>query len=623
MAGLIHELKRRNVFRVGVGYLAAAWLVLQVIDLVLESTAAPPWVMQLFLAIFAIGLPIVLVFAWAYEITPEGVKREKDVDRSQSVTAQTGRRLDRVIIVILTLAVGLLLADKYLLQDAAVAVEAAAPVPAATALPATSDEVTATVRRSIAVLPFVSMSSDKEQEWFADGLTEEILNSLAKTPDLLVAARTSSFSFKGSAQPVPEIAAALGVDHVLEGSVRRGGNTLRITAQLIRAADGFHLWSETFDRTMDDIIKVQEEIAVQIATALETTMDPDALEEMMSAGTSSVAAYEAWLTGLGADQAQNESGDPYDSLKALQAYERAVELDPAFSRALARLSLFWSLQLSPNQITAGITELSREEMRRRRDDYIDGAIRHEEDPVTRKRWEAGKAIDNYDFRRAARLMNEYFEARPNDYENVGALVYALAILGRQDELTTLIRRIHANVELTRDQANWFAMNLRDPGEHELMREIAEEAIDKFSNDVLLMYQVHRLLLWAADVDGASRLLPRIRNSDLPATNHQLAELRQLCADRRASEAAAIVDEIIASGPDDLTLHWLALTILGDDERTEQTFARLIEREDADSYVSNLTYPHFDPRPFPVMMQLLAGQGMEDRRVLDLPYRCVR
>ncbi|MDH4072154.1 MAG: hypothetical protein OEV41_03490, partial [Gammaproteobacteria bacterium] len=461
MSGLLNELKRRNVFRVGVAYLAAAWLILQVVDLVLESTLAPPWVMQLFLALFAIGFPIVLFFSWAYEITPEGVKREKEVDRSQSITAQTGRRLDRVIMLILVFAVGVLLTDKYLLRDNGKPEPDAAVAPPAESLPLTEDVVTATTHRSIAVLPFVSMSSDKEQEWFADGLTEEILNSLAKTPDLLVAARTSSFSFKGSAQPVPEIAAALGVDHVLEGSVRRGGETLRITAQLIRAADGFHLWSETFDRTMDDVIRVQEEIAVQIAKALQTTMDPEALEEMMSAGTSSVEAYEAWLTGLGADQAANESGDPYDELEALQALERAVEIDPQFSRALGRLSLFWSLQLTPNQIGAGITELSRDEMRRRRDDYLDRAIRYEKDPVTRKRYETGKAINDFDFRRAVRLMNEYFEARPNDFENAGALIYALSMLGRQDELTALIRQIHANTEMTREHANQFALNLRE------------------------------------------------------------------------------------------------------------------------------------------------------------------
>ena len=623
MAGLFHELKRRNVFRVSAAYLAAAWLVLQVVDLVLESTLAPAWVMQLILAVFAIGFPIVIVFAWAYEITPDGVKLEKNIDRSQSITAQTGRRLDRVVIVILLLAVGVLLADKYLLREPAAVVVETATVPAVTAPPPARDEVAEPTHRSIAVLPFVSMSSDKEQEWFADGLTEEILNSLARTPDLLVAARTSSFGYKGSSQPIPEIAAALGVDHVLEGSVRRGGATLRITAQLIRAADGFHLWSETFDRTMDDVIRVQEEIAVEIAKALETTMDPGALEEMMSVGTSSVAAYEAWLTGLGADQAQNESGDPYDSLKALEAWERAIELDPTFSRALARLSLFWSLQLTPSQIDSGITDLSRDEMRQRRDDYIDRAIRHEKDPVTRKRWEAGKAINNYDFRRAARLMTDYFEARPNDYENVGALVYSLSLLGRQDELTAMIRRIHASTEMTRDQANRFALNLRDTREQELMRTIANEAIDKYSNDTLLMYQVHRLLLWAGDIDGASRLMPRIRNSDLPETNLRLAELRQLCADRRSSEAAVIVDDIIASEPDDLTLHWLALSILGDDERARETFAALIEREDPDAYISNLSYAHLDPRPFPAIMERLAGQDIENRPVIELPYRCLR
>jgi TolB-like protein len=199
------------------------------------------------------------------------MKREKEVDRTESITHQTGRRLDRVIMLVLVGAVAYFIWERQSLNTEI----PASPVAdvATESAPVASDEgeivETEAVRRSIAVLPFVNMSSDNEQEYFADGLTEEILNSLAKTPDLLVAARTSSFGFKGSTESVPVIAAALGVDHVLEGSVRRGGDTLRITAQLIRATDGFHLWSETYDRTMEDIIAIQEEIAVQIATALE------------------------------------------------------------------------------------------------------------------------------------------------------------------------------------------------------------------------------------------------------------------------------------------------------------------------------------------------------------------
>ena len=272
MAGLFHELKRRNVVRVGVAYVVLGWVVVQITQLLFEAFGTPDWVIKTVIVLIGIGFPFALLFAWAFELTPDGLKKTREVFiwERQSYEQSAISPVEP-------------LAD--VAEKAPAAIETEEPVEAE--------------RRSIAVLPFLNMSSDQDQEWFADGLTEEILNSLAKAPDLLVAARTSSFSFKGSSQPVPEIAAALGVDHVLEGSVRRGGETLRITAQLIRAEDGFHLWSETFDRTMEDIISIQEEIAIQIAEALEIAMDPEALAEMMDSGTSSVPAYEAYLTGRG------------------------------------------------------------------------------------------------------------------------------------------------------------------------------------------------------------------------------------------------------------------------------------------------------------------------------------
>ena len=180
--------------------------------------------------------------------------------------------------------------------------------------------------KSIAVLPFDDFSAD-DNEWFADGLTEEILNSLARTPDLLVASRTSSFAYKDTEEEIPAIARRLGVEHVLEGSVRRAGDRLRVTAQLIRASDGFHLWSENFDRDADDVIAIQEEIAIAIAKALKTAMDPKALEEMLSAGTRSVDAYEAYLEGLALRSESSASGENLRE-RADQAFERARAIDP-------------------------------------------------------------------------------------------------------------------------------------------------------------------------------------------------------------------------------------------------------------------------------------------------------
>ena len=213
MGSFFNELKRRNVVRVGVAYLIMAWLLAQIADLGLESFGAPEWVMKTILFLLVLGFPLALFFAWAFELTPEGLKLEKDVDRSKSVTPLTGRKLDFVIIGALVVALGYFIWERQSLVDD---VDSSTTPLAAEVEEASTD---ARDKRSIAVLPFVNMSSDPEQEWFADGLTEELLNALARAPDLLVAARTSSFKFKGSAEDIPTIAAALGVAHVLEGSV--------------------------------------------------------------------------------------------------------------------------------------------------------------------------------------------------------------------------------------------------------------------------------------------------------------------------------------------------------------------------------------------------------------------
>jgi TolB-like protein len=250
---LIDELRRRNVFRVAIAYVLLGWAVLQGADFLLDLAGAPEWVMRVFAIAGLVGFPFALFFAWAFELTPEGVKREKDLDRSQSIAPQTGKRLNRVIIGLLLLVIVLMAVERVFVvgetdTDSAPLATAAAP--------------------SIAVLPFVNMSADPDNEYFSEGVAEEILNVLARIPELKVTARTSAFSYKGSEATVAQIARELGVNHVLEGSVRKAGSQVRVTAQLIEAGNDFHLWSETYDRELDDIFAIQDEIAQSIAEAL-------------------------------------------------------------------------------------------------------------------------------------------------------------------------------------------------------------------------------------------------------------------------------------------------------------------------------------------------------------------
>lgn len=255
------ELKRRNVIRMGAAYLVLSWLLIQVAGQLLPVFGAPEWVMRVLVMVLAAGLVVVLVFSWVYELTPEGVRRESEVPPEQSVTMHTAKRLDHITIVLVVLALGVFAVDRFWL-GARNQPSAGDAMGDAGVVPPTSG------RASIAVLPFVNMSEDEANEHFGDGLSEELLNLLAKVPELKVAARTSSFHFKGKDSTIADIAKALQVDTVLEGSVRRSGDTIRVVAQLIAAKDGTHLWSEKYDRQLSDIFVVQDEIAGHIVKAL-------------------------------------------------------------------------------------------------------------------------------------------------------------------------------------------------------------------------------------------------------------------------------------------------------------------------------------------------------------------
>ena len=252
---LFDELKRRNVFRVALAYLVVGWLLTEVLTTILPTLGAPDWAARAVILIFAFGFLPAIIISWFYELTPEGIKRDDEVRQNESTASRPGNALQLVTIagaVILVLFLGLFSAQ----QGVDDGVPTDAPI---------SDA-------SVAVLPFVNMSSDQDNEYFSDGLTDTLLHMLAQHPELNVAARTSSFAFKHQDMTIVEIAKMLGVAHVLEGSVQRAGDRVRVTAQLIRADDGFHVWSETYDLTFDDIFGIQDQIAERVANALTVSL---------------------------------------------------------------------------------------------------------------------------------------------------------------------------------------------------------------------------------------------------------------------------------------------------------------------------------------------------------------
>jgi len=328
-----NELQRRNVFRVGFAYAVVGWLVAQVADLALESFGAPDWVMKTALFFMVVGFVLSLFIAWAYELTPEGIKRAQDVDPDQSVTHQTGRKLDRMVIVVLLLAVGMLLFERYWISPQTTEQASAPLVQEATSTPLGNEVVQEPLsdEPSVAVLPFVNMSSDPEQEYFSDGISEEILNVLTRIPKLKVAARTSSFQFKGQNLDIATIGKQLQVNHLLEGSVRKSGNTLRITAQLIETETGFHLWSETFDRSPEDVFAIQDEIAAAIAVELRALLSGDIGK---SSTPVDMHAYELYLKGRGMVARRK----PADILEGINTLNQAIEIEPEYAPALATLA---------------------------------------------------------------------------------------------------------------------------------------------------------------------------------------------------------------------------------------------------------------------------------------------
>jgi TolB-like protein/Flp pilus assembly protein TadD len=314
------ELKRRNVYKAAIAYAVVAWLLLQAASILFPTFEAPPWVMKVFVAVIALGFPVALVFAWAFELTPEGLKRTEDVDLSKSITRTTGRKLDSLIIGVLLLVIAVLIFQRL--------------HPHVSATSSTASE------KSLAVLPFENLSRDPENEFFTNGVQDEILSHLSKVADLRVISRTSVMQYKAGAQRnLREIALQLGVAHVVEGSVQRAANKVRVIAQLIDARNDVHQWAQTYDRDLADVFAIQSEIAKSIAEQLQAKLSPAEKNAIEQRPTTDVAAFELYSrakdlilnTGFSALAAQNlRSG--------IDLLNQALARDPSFFAAQCQLA---------------------------------------------------------------------------------------------------------------------------------------------------------------------------------------------------------------------------------------------------------------------------------------------
>lgn len=424
------ELKRRNVVRVGLAYIVISWLLAQVAEFAFENFGAPEWVLKTFVVLLLLGLPLVLFFAWAFELTPEGVKLEKNVDRSQSITTQTGQKLNRLTLVVMALAIAYFAIDKFVLSTT----PEAGPEPVA----AVSG---AELQKSIAVLPFVDMSPSKDQEYFTDGLTENLLNALAQVSELRVAGRTSSFAFKNRNEDLRGIGEQLGVAHILEGSVQKSGLQVRITAQLINAEDGYHLWSQTYDRTLEDIFAVQDEIAAEVAKAMRVTLLGHGTEAHQAASQNTTDAYNEYLKG----HYEAGRGSVANHEQALVHFERALQLDP-------NLALAWAGKSDSLAIITGFTD-------------ADFSIGYEAarasalralalDPELPEAYLALAEIQqayDWDWEAAEATLRRALTLRPGDADIRLTLAVLKSSLGARDEALADIQQVVAQ-----DPLNWRA-----------------------------------------------------------------------------------------------------------------------------------------------------------------------
>jgi len=336
------ELKRRNVFRVGIAYLVVCWLVMQVADVVINNIGAPDWLFQAIMLVLLLGFPVAVIFAWAFEMTPEGLKKEKDVDRSQSITPKTGRKLDRAIIGIMALALIYFVWESRFQNDRGEGSESIPLSKTSQVGSAISGELTLTPDiasdNSIAVLPFANRSRSEDDAFFSDGIHDDLLTQLAKIGDLKVISRTSVMKYRDTEKTIPEIAAELGVSTILEGGIQRAGKRIRINAQLIDVTTDEHLWAETFDRemSMENIFDIQSEITRQIVTAVKGELSETEQQSLATAPTNNLEAYEAFLHAKASTNRADYTREKY--IEAQPWAERAVKLDPEFAEAWAILT---------------------------------------------------------------------------------------------------------------------------------------------------------------------------------------------------------------------------------------------------------------------------------------------
>jgi TolB-like protein/cytochrome c-type biogenesis protein CcmH/NrfG len=531
------ELKRRKVFRVAAVYLVVAWLLVQVAGTTFEPMGLPPWTLKLVITLAALGFPLACALAWAFDVTAKGIERTPDLARAGAA------------------------APTALVTNAVPAVE---PPPAAAETP-----------DSVAILPFVDMSPGRDQEYFCDGIAEEIINSLCCVRDLRIASRTSSFQFKGRAADVREIGRVLGVGAVLEGSVRKAGERVRITAQLVSAVDGYHLWSESYDRDLCDVFAIQTEIAQKLVGALRVSLSRQERELIQRRGTSNAEAYDLYLRG----QAHLRDGTDTEMNPAIEFFREAIRRDERFAQAHAGIAQaqavkgLWrvgmtqadleealaasrrALELEPHMPEAYIARAQMLSLQGRTNEAyqdFEEAIRLNPASFEAHYHFARTCFQGGDFERAVSLYETATRLRPDDFQALCLLEGALLKIGRAEQHAEVARRAMQAIDrqLAIDPRDGRALQLGATsaarlGLRDKTRDLAGRALKARPDAFATYYNVACAYSILGDIDDALEMLDH-------AVQHGRGNLEWIEHDpdfdnlRSDSRFDAILDRIRAS-----------------------------------------------------------------------------
>jgi TolB-like protein len=607
---LFSELKYRNVFKVAAAYAVVGWLIVQIADVVTESFAAPDWVMKILIVFLLLGLPVALFLAWAFELTPEGVKRAAELPVGTPKDPRSGRLLNRITIATLIVIIAWLGWDKLQRDDVA---------------PVGLETPTAEADKSIAVLPFADFSPDADHAWFADGLTDEILNALARTRSLRVASRTSAFAYRDTDKDAQTIAGELSVAHILEGSVRRAGDRIRVTAQLIRASDDAHLWSKTFDASSDDSIEIQENIAFEIASLLDTAMDPAEIRRMVDAGTESIAAWEAHLR---IRELQISSADNFNpsagSAQMLELYDEIVVEDPSFAEAHLYMAGAIYSWLDPGNILKGPPGVPNDELQEIFANATAAAAQFARSDDARLGAETLRAQMQLRFADLVELSRRRLQHNLDNRLFWAAHLDALLSLSRMDEARAFIRRAAQHRFTNEDnRSTIYTSAARLDLEFGLVG--VEHMLGVPAPTPADLYQSHRILLYADRVEEAAEVGQRYIDNATNPTWSLMVKIRQACAEGRADDAERFYDEFDFSRFDisDTNIQWLALQTLGRTAEARELLRPLDRPDMLVRLAGLLTYLHFDPTPYPNLAKRLEQQGALPRTVVPLNFACKR